>query len=72
MIVKKMKKCLVCGKEYADGSYHTIHCGVVYRNDRKSYDWNCNKVEKLKLHEIEEKIIASFINNKPSSLLIYE
>ena len=32
----------------------------------------CNKVEKLKLHEIEEKIIMSFINNKPSSLLIYE
>lgn len=67
-----MKKCLICGKEYADGTYHAIHCGLVYKDDRKFYNWNCSKIIGSKLHEIEEKIIMDYINNKSNSLLSFE
>ena len=65
--------CSKCGKEYQDGTYHSIHCSVMFKDDRKIYDWNCFKPENLKLYKIEEKIISSYINNsKPKSLLLYE
>lgn len=66
-----MKKCLICGQEYTNGVYHSIHCGVVYKDDRKCYDWNCNCTN-LKLHEIKERIISSYVSHKANSQLIYE
>ncbi|MFX0057129.1 MAG: hypothetical protein ACFE85_01830 [Candidatus Hodarchaeota archaeon] len=66
-----MPKCPNCGKEYAYGSYHYIHCGVIYKDDRQCYDWNCTKP--VNLEKIEEKIIARFVSNsKVNSLLVYE
>ncbi|MFX1497682.1 MAG: hypothetical protein ACFFBH_09165 [Promethearchaeota archaeon] len=67
-----MKKCLVCGKEYTKGTYHEIHCSVVFKDDRKSYDWNCSDFNSSKLHEIEERIIATYIRDKTNPSLIYE
>lgn len=71
-LVFMLKKCLVCGKEYVKGTYHGIHCSVIYKNDRKSYDWNCSSFKSSKLHEIEERIIASYIGSKSKLSLIYE
>jgi hypothetical protein len=59
-----MPICSKCGKEYSYGSYHHIHCGIVYKDDRKAYGWNC--VPSKDLCEIKERIIESFM--KPSKI----
>ena len=71
---KKMIKCSKCGK------YHSLmhECnqmnlkGVIFADDRKCYDWNCNCPSNSALYEIEERILSSFINSKANSMLIYE
>lgn len=68
-----MVKCLKCGEEHPAGSYHFIHCGIMFKNDRKEYEWNCNLANASSIFQIEEKILDDYMNkSKTSSLLIYE
>ena len=68
---KSMPICSKCGKEYSYGSYHHIHCGIIYNDDRTAYEWNC--VKSNNFAEIKERIIEDFIDHsKVHSLLTFE
>ena len=68
-----MERCTKCGKEYPSGTYHSIHCSVILKDDRLSYDWNCIKPIDTSLCGIEERIIDDFIiHSKVKSSNVYE
>ena len=73
---KKVIKCEKCGKIhalYADCEKITIGHGVVFKDDRKVYDWNCYITDASSIYKIEERILDSILNNsKENPLLIYE
>ena len=62
-----------CGEEHPEGSYHYIHCGIMFNNDRKNYEWNCNITDASSIFKIEERILDDYMNkSKANSLLVYE
>ena len=73
---KKVIKCEKCGKVHAlyhDCDQITISHGVVFNDDRKSYDWNCFITNTSSICKIEETVLDSNLNNpKENPLLIYE
>jgi hypothetical protein len=75
-VKKKVIKCEKCGKIHAlyhDCNQITIGHGVVFEDDRKSYDWNCFITNASSIYKIEERILDSILNNsKENPLLIYE
>ena len=51
----------------------SISHGVVFHDDRKSYDWNCFITDASSIYKIEERILDSVLNNPTENpLLIYE
>jgi len=75
-VKKKVIKCEKCGKVHAlyhDCDQITISHGVVFDDDRKSYDWNCFITDASSIYKIEERILDSILNKpKENPLLIYE
>ncbi len=68
-----MVKCMKCGENHPEGSYHFIHCGIMFNNDRKCYDWNCTIENASSIYKIQEKVLESYISNsKVSNILVYE
>ncbi|NVM19137.1 MAG: hypothetical protein HWN80_15590 [Candidatus Lokiarchaeota archaeon] len=61
-----MIKCEKCGKMHAlyhDCDQITIGHGVVFEDDRKSYDWNCYIKDAPSIYIIEERILDSVLNS---------
>ena len=58
------------------GVKHKFCSGVIFEDDRKNYDWNCNLNSDSRISE--EEILASYIRDfKPSnkiksSIFLYE
>ena len=75
-VKKKVIKCEKCGKVhslYHDCNQITISHGVVFKDDRKCYNWNCIMNESPSIYKIEERILDNILNNpKENPLLIYE
>lgn len=70
---KLMVKCLKCGENHPRGSYHFIHCGIMFNNDRKNYGWNCMITDAPSIYRIEEKILDNYLSNsKAPNILVYE
>jgi len=68
-----MEKCSRCGKEIVSGTYHSIHCSIVLKDDRTSYDWNCIKPVDSSLEKIKERVIDGFVtNSKVKTSFVYE
>lgn len=65
-VKKKVIKCEKCGKMHAlyhDCDQITIGHGVVFEDDRKSYDWNCYIKDAPSIYIIEERILDSVLNS---------
>jgi len=75
-MLKKLIKCEKCGKHHAlyhDCNQNSISHGVVFHDDRKSYDWNCFLTQASSIYKIEERILESYFNGlKVNPLLVYE
>jgi len=48
-------KCTVCGLEYSYGRSichickdHTIYSGIIFKEKKKSYEWNCSTASRFK------------------------
>lgn len=68
-----MVKCLKCGENHPKGSYHFIHCGIMFNNDRKYYGGNCIISDAPSIYKIEEKILDNYLSNsKAHDILVYK
>ncbi|MHA1705786.1 MAG: hypothetical protein ACTSUX_06850 [Promethearchaeota archaeon] len=66
-------KCPRCGEDFPEGTYHMVHCGRVYLDDRKAYSWNCCDKGSMKVRDLGDNFFKNvFPETKIRNSLIYE